>query len=131
MHHVVTGALVRGDQLLLAHRSPGRRWYPDVWDLPGGHVDDGEDEFTALRRELREELGVDATEIDPTPVVRISAPASDLELGLWVVRAWTGDPTNDCPDEHDEIRWVGVDQLPGLELAHPECLALLTGLLSP
>ena len=130
MHHVVTGALVRGDQVLLVHRSPGRRWYPDVWDLPGGHVDGGEDELTALRRELREELGVHATGIDPTPVVRISDPTSDLELGLWVVRAWSGDPTNACPDEHDEIRWVGAHQLPGLELAHPGHLTLLTGLLT-
>lgn len=42
VHHVVAGLLVRGTEVLLGHRSPGRRWYPDVWDLPGGHVEDGE-----------------------------------------------------------------------------------------
>ncbi len=37
-HHVVAGVLVRGDAVLMTHRSPSRRWYPGVWDLPGGDV---------------------------------------------------------------------------------------------
>jgi NUDIX domain len=37
-HRVVAVILRRGNQLLLCHRSPGRRWFPDVWDFPGGHV---------------------------------------------------------------------------------------------
>jgi 8-oxo-dGTP diphosphatase len=57
-HRVACAALVRGGRVLLGHRSPGRRWYPDVWDLPGGHVDDGETPACALAREVREELGV-------------------------------------------------------------------------
>ena len=40
---LVAGVLVRGAEVLLGHRSPHRRWYPDVWDLPGGHVEPGED----------------------------------------------------------------------------------------
>ena len=130
VHHVVTGALVRDGRVLLGHRSPDRRWYPDVWDLPGGHVEDGEDELTALRRELREELAVEATLIDAEPVARISDRAGDLELGLWVVRRWRGEPTNTSPDEHDELRWVAADGLPDLALAHPSYVSLLPGLLT-
>ena len=26
-----------GERILLCHRRPDRAWYPDVWDLPGGH----------------------------------------------------------------------------------------------
>ncbi|GAA2693767.1 hypothetical protein GCM10010412_085480 [Nonomuraea recticatena] len=40
---IVTAVLRDGDRVLLCHRSAGRRWYPDVWDLPGGHVEEGED----------------------------------------------------------------------------------------
>ncbi|WP_433427484.1 NUDIX hydrolase [Nonomuraea sp. CA-141351] len=36
---IVTAVLRDGDRVLLCHRSAGRRWYPDVWDLPGGHVE--------------------------------------------------------------------------------------------
>ena len=126
MHHVVTGALVREGRVLLAHRSAGRRWYPDVWDLPGGHVDHGESESAALCRELREELGVEVTSVDTHPIARISDPESELELGLWVVRGWRGEPVNACPEEQDQIRWVAANDLRHHRLAHagyPELLA--------
>ncbi|WP_371687503.1 NUDIX hydrolase [Micromonospora sp. KC721] len=45
---IVTAVLRDGDRVLLCHRSAGRRWYPDVWDLPGGHVDEGEDPKESL-----------------------------------------------------------------------------------
>jgi 8-oxo-dGTP pyrophosphatase MutT (NUDIX family) len=56
MHETVTAALVREGRVLLVHRSPNRRAYPDVWDLPGGHIETGETELAALTREMHEEL---------------------------------------------------------------------------
>lgn len=55
---VVAGVLRRNGRLLLFHRRPDRTHYPDVWDLPGGHVEVGESTIDALVRELAEELGV-------------------------------------------------------------------------
>lgn len=114
----------------MAHRSPSRRWYPDVWDLPGSHVDRGETEREALHRELHEELGIGATEIVPEPIARISERAAGLELSLWVVRGWIGTPTNTQPHEHDVTKWVGPDELPRLHLAHADYLRYLTALLT-
>ena len=37
-------------------------WYPGHWGLFGGGVDEGEDEFKALQRELREELELEVTQ---------------------------------------------------------------------
>lgn len=59
-HLVAAGLLRRGGRGLLLHRAPTRRWYPDCWDLPGGHVEGGETPDEALHRELLEELGVTA-----------------------------------------------------------------------
>ncbi|OYN98759.1 hypothetical protein CGZ95_11820 [Enemella evansiae] len=39
---IAVAALVRDGRVLLAHRHPERRWYPDCWDLVGGHVEPGE-----------------------------------------------------------------------------------------
>ena len=45
----------RDGRVLLAHRSPNKRAYPDTWDLSGGVIEDGESELGALARELHEE----------------------------------------------------------------------------
>ena len=44
--------------MLLVHRSPTRAAYPDVWNLPGGHIEAGESSTQAITRELHEELGI-------------------------------------------------------------------------
>jgi 8-oxo-dGTP pyrophosphatase MutT (NUDIX family) len=113
---VVVGALVRGDQVLLVHRHPDRLAYPDVWDLPGGHVEPGESELDALTRELHEELGVLIATGSASPLCRLTAGsgAGELHLSAWLVADWTQTPTNAAPEEHDEIRWFGTAELPPL-----------------
>ncbi|WP_299034563.1 NUDIX domain-containing protein [uncultured Pseudokineococcus sp.] len=126
-HVVVTAALRRGDRVLLAHRSPGREFYPDVWDLPGGHVEPGEDPREALARELGEELGINAS-VFGEPVGRLLA--DDLVMDVWVVEEWRGGVTNRAPDEHDDLAWCGAADLDGRALAHPDLGALLRRVLA-
>jgi 8-oxo-dGTP pyrophosphatase MutT (NUDIX family) len=76
-HHVVAAILRRADQVLLCHRSPRRRWYPDVWDFPGGHVEPGERPEDALRREVAEELGAATVTARPAQE-RTRTPSSGL-----------------------------------------------------
>lgn len=130
---VVCAVLVRGDRALLVHRSPHRRWYPDVWDLPGGHVEDGEDPRAALVRELREELGVDA-QVLGEPIAR--TVAGDFVADVWAIRDWFGEPVNAAPEEHDALAWLGAGDLEGRSLAHPDLpgqvrLALAAGRSGP
>ena len=121
--HLVVGALlVRGDTVLLAHRSPLKRWYPDVWDLVGGHVDDGEAPERALQRELAEELGVQVDDDElGNPVAHVVDPSGEdggLDIRIWAVDSWDGDVVNRT-DEHDELRWVSRHDVASLPLAHP------------
>ena len=121
----IVAALLRdGDRVLLCHRSAGRRWYPDVWDLPGGHVEDAERPGAALVRELREELGITITEPPGSPMREIRADTFDMQI--WLVEVWTGTPVNAAPDEHDAIAWFEAGQLADLPLAHDSYLATFT-----
>jgi 8-oxo-dGTP diphosphatase len=116
MQRVVVGALVSEDRVLLAHRSPNKHAYPDLWDLPGGVIEDGESELGALARELHEELGVDIRTGSTSHLCRVTAgpPEEPALLSAWLVREWNGSPANVAPEEHDEIGWFGLDELPPL-----------------
>lgn len=113
---IAVAALVRDGLVLLVHRHPGRRWYPDCWDLVGGHVDPGESPQQAVTRECFEELGVHIHDALPIPMT-VSDPA--LDLRAFLVTSWEGEPANAAPDEHDDLRWFRPSELAGLQLAHP------------
>ncbi|MHA3836980.1 NUDIX domain-containing protein [Terrabacter sp. AAH1] len=114
MIEVVVGALVRERRVLLAYRSQNKRAYPAVWELPGGVVEAGESELNALRRELREELGVDIATDSASHLCRLTAgPAEEPALlSAWLVSGWEGSPANVAPEEHDDIRWFDIDDMP-------------------
>ncbi len=53
------------DRYLLCRMLANRGVYPGQWGLPGGGVEDGETLDEALRREVREELGLQITRAEP------------------------------------------------------------------
>lgn len=63
-------------RLLLLQESDG------VWDLPGGRLEHGEDFPAALKRECREEMGIECEVLDTSPYWAWSALDRD---GLWKV----------------------------------------------
>jgi 8-oxo-dGTP pyrophosphatase MutT (NUDIX family) len=116
---ISVAALVRDGLVLLGHRHPSRRWYPDCWDLVGGHVESGELPDQAVGRECLEELGVRIH--DPVPIpLTISDPA--LDMYAFLVTRWEGEPVNAAPEELDDLRWFLPSDLADLKLAHPTSL---------
>jgi NAD+ diphosphatase len=86
-----------------------------LWDLPGGFVDEDEHPLDALRRELREETGL---EVEPLEFLGVwmdrygydSSASSTLNL-YWTARIVSGEmhPADDVA----ELRWFPPDELPG------------------
>lgn len=123
---IAMAALVRDAKILLAHRHPRRRWYPNCWDLIGGHIEAGESPEQALRRECREEIAVDLVKVRP---LEISLSDPTVEPHAFLVTDWRGTPVNAAPDEHDAIEWFSPSDLPELTLADPSYAAWLCPLL--
>jgi 8-oxo-dGTP diphosphatase len=59
MVEVVAAVLIRDGKILVGQRKRGGR-HPLKWEFPGGKVEPEEDPRTALARELREELNIEA-----------------------------------------------------------------------
>jgi 8-oxo-dGTP diphosphatase len=125
VHDVVVAVLVEDRHVLLVHRSPTRDAYPDVWDLPGGHIEAGESTTQAITRELHEELGVVVDPSDVETLVQPLVPTPDLRLTVCRIHRWQGEPVNTCPTEHDQIAWFTLADLAHLDVAHPVVTDLL------
>jgi mutator protein MutT len=111
---LVTAAVVRRDgQVLIARRLPsGPRG--GLWEFPGGKVEPGESPEEALRRELREELGV-AVEVGPL-LMRVDHDYPDraIRLVAYDCTLAAGDPE---PLECAEVSWVAPAELVTYPLA--------------
>jgi mutator protein MutT len=121
-HDVVAALLVRDERVLLCHRSAAREWYPDVWDLPGGHVESGETPLEALARELEEELGI---AVDECGAELLRLREDGLTMTIWLIERWARDPVNVLPAEHDTIGWFTATEIADLPLAHSGYQALI------
>ncbi len=90
MIHVVAGVIedARG-RILLARRTAGRD-LAGLWEFPGGKVDPGETPEQALVRELREELGIEATVGEALIRVPQQYPHKRLMLDVRRIAAWEG-----------------------------------------
>ncbi len=110
---VVAGVIVREGRVLVALRGPGMRLAGE-WEFPGGKVEPGEDDATALARELREELGVDVRVGPLIGVSRHPIGARLLVLVAYRCALVAGEPS---PVEHAEVRWVAPEGLSELAFA--------------
>ena len=109
---VVAALLVRGDEVLCCQRTE-HQTLPLKWEFPGGKIEPGETAQQALRRELEEELGIDA-EIGP-PVTNISHTyrnGNSVELHFFAVHSYEGALENRI---FLDVRWVRRKNLPQLD----------------
>ena len=109
---VVAGVLQQDGKLLIGQRMSGDR-HALKWEFPGGKVESGETPKQALRRELREELGVDAV-IGPE-LARYEhslAGRPPLILLFHRVEAYSGEPQ---PQTFEQIQWAEPGRLPDFD----------------
>jgi 8-oxo-dGTP diphosphatase len=109
---VTAAVAVRGGRYLLARRPPGRP-HAGLWEFPGGKRGPGESLEACLRRELREELDVDARPGRLLAVLRARAGSPAVALHFLACRLGPG-PVR--PREHQAVGWFTRRQLAGLPM---------------
>ena len=108
-HYDVTAAVIRRDdgRLLIAQRKP-EAMLGGLWEFPGGKCQPGEALPDCLRREIREELGVEIEVGRQLTTIRHGYTHFRISLHVFECRHLRGEPQAlDCAD----WRWVGPDRL--------------------
>lgn len=119
---VMAAVIARADRLLICER-PAHKRHGGLWEFPGGKVEAGETPLTAVRRELREELGVEVVAVGE---VEFSIADAGSEFVIEFLRV-TIDGEPQCI-EHTSLAWVSSAELLRFPLApsdHSYALHLL------
>jgi len=109
MKQVAAGLILREGKLLICQRTRHQPM-PLKWEFPGGKIEHGEQPTDALRRELDEELGIDATVGDELVRIKhIYRNGGAVELRFFLVKDYVGEIENRI---FKDVQWVGRKDLP-------------------
>ena len=120
------GAAILSERRILLVK---RRKAPEAghWNLPGGKVDFLERVEDAVRREIREEIGVEIAIERPLSLCEmIGLDGQHWVSPVYLARLAAGEPTNREPDKLEAVAWFALDAPPQpLALAAREAIAAL------
>jgi mutator protein MutT len=104
---VTAGLVFREGKLLMTQRPEGKH-LAGLWEFPGGKQQPGETLEECLRRELREELGIEATVHELLQIREHTYPEKTVRLHFYRCSLPHGEPQ---PLDCAALAWVTAEQL--------------------
>ena len=107
-------AIIEKDgKILVLKRSSKDAFNPDMWDLPGGVMEFGEQVLDALKREIKEECDLDVEVLSPTDVSTKLSDEEQYVATTFICEYKSG--TVKLSKDHSEFKWVDAKKVPDLE----------------
>jgi 8-oxo-dGTP diphosphatase len=112
MKRVVAALILNNGKVLVCQRTRHQSM-PLKWEFPGGKIEDGEQPRDALRRELEEELGINAQIGEEVARIRHDYKnGGAVELRFYVVNEYAGEMENRI---FRDLRWATWSELPSYD----------------
>ena len=108
--HVVAAVIYNSRKQILLAQRPLHKHQGGKWEFPGGKVEPNESATTALKRELFEELGIDAPTNAMQPLLEIKHAYTDknIWLDIWTVHQFQNEAIG---REGQAIAWFELEEL--------------------
>lgn len=119
-HRTVVNGIISNSkgEIFICKKPKDRGVYPGQWAIPGGGIDPGETAQQALRREIKEETGLNIKNINPVYFYELAvtkyhptSPSSKQQLILLVFTAKAASTKVTLDTEHEIFAWVKPDKL--------------------
>ncbi len=115
---VAVAVIINNEDEIFISRRSAEQHQGNKWEFPGGKVEDNENSEEALRREIKEELGIEVQSSSHLTDITHEYPSDDpkrsktVKLEVFEVREWLGDPQG---MEGQPTRWIKREELVDLE----------------
>lgn len=120
MKIVTAAVIIEEGKLLIARRGEGSD-QTGLWELPGGKAEEGETLRECLNRELKEELGINAS--IGREIMRVDIPGREGKMALVAFKAEIEEGMP-MAIEHSEIAWITCDELASYKFCPADILML-------
>ena len=126
---VVSAVLIKNNKIFFQKR-PKDKSMPELWELPGGKIENYETPENAIIRELFEEIGIKVNNKDLIPFnfISYSYSAFHLLMPIFLLKNWSGKIFS---KEKQEIKFFSYEELKTIDLveADKEILVILQQLI--
>ncbi len=104
--------LIRDGKILLSRRF-NTGWSDGLYSVVAGHLDGNETFLQAMRREAKEEAGIDIKENEMRVVHVMHRKSDDERIDIFVeAGSWNGEPKIMEHDKCDDMGWFDIGSLP-------------------
>lgn len=111
---VAVGVLMNDAGAVLLGQRPVGKPYAGYWEFPGGKIESGETLFTALSRELQEEIDVRIEDAEEFMVLEHDYPHAYVRLHICLVKSWRGQVRG---LENQALGWLNIKNIDQLDIA--------------
>lgn len=117
----VKAFIVNNKKLLVLKRASNDVQKPDIWEIPGGRLELGEDPFKGIKREVKEETGLDI-EVQHPLSIRHFTRDDDQIITMLIFLGKSANNNIVLTKEHSAFDWVPLDNCKEKlsEFFHPE-----------
>jgi 8-oxo-dGTP diphosphatase len=101
--------IMKDNKYLLLHKSLTVPRFPGYWDFPGGGLEENEDPFEGIKREILEETNLKANPLKVTWKTQMKVNDIMTEYRIYSVELLSDEIK--LSHEHTEYKWVTKDEL--------------------
>ena len=101
-----------GSKEVLFLKRAGTGYYDGYYDLPGGHLEQGEDIFDGMIREAKEEIGITIKRENLEILHIYHKYKKGMLKFVFKANKYEGEAINAEPESSEKIEWIEIDNLP-------------------
>ena len=103
---IAVGLIINQENEFLVCQRNNKTYLPDLWELPGGKLKEGESLTETLQRELLEEINIKAINFSKLISTFFNYPSGLIVINGFLVKQWQGDIQ---AKEGQNLKWIKFD----------------------